>query len=1024
MHYRTGDFELDFNTVAIPDNVCEAIRTNFKQRKEFTITEAQPSDVTETPAKSEDGGSANTDVNKPVIKKGNSLADIKKRARENKGGKNITIEIYDPYEKSAGSINSIRKSTGLITNIDESDSHECIWDSNYPENPFRLSSVIRRFEEYQLYDRCEILTSREATKEEILVAHSEKAYTLLETYANSGINAEGYETVSSLYDAIFINENTARAAKFAAGSCIELVDAILSNKVQNGFAAIRPPGHHAMYNEYNGYCFFNNAVIAARHAINKFGTKRILIVDFDVHHGQGTQDQFYESKNVLYFSIHRYEYGRFWPNLRRSDFDYIGEGAGTGYNFNVPLNETGMTDADYLTIFNTVLMPVAYEYDPELVIISAGYDASIGCPEGEMKVTPQCYAHMTHLLQAFAQGKVAVLLEGGYNPTSLAEGAALTLRALLDDPVPHLPHPNLKPKHSLLKTIRNLILHQKPFWKCFHYYTGSPPTPVYTEVYTKKPVNYPTRDAYPKVPQGVKGLQIRLDILETITPNIKSYLKLPTFKLMILYDEEMLEHRARDNVAQLECPERIKNSFELLKKFGLLGRAVHILGTKLEILNELYKVHPPEYITRLENVIAKEDDKQFTSIFTNSKTIDCALMAVGSGLNLLDRIMAGDCSTALALIRPPGHHAEPKEAMGFCFFNNVAVTARHALDHFKLKRVLIVDFDIHHPNGTYTIFKNDNRCLLISIHRYHANFFPHTGALTECGEGEGIGFNVNIPWTKKGQGDNEYLAAFLRIILPIARQFDPELVLVSAGFDAAVGDPLGQCNVSPEMFGHMAHMLKEVSESRLLFFLEGGYNVTSVSHSVGMVAKALLGDPLVSVSPKTFINEDAEQVIESVIKHQLKYWPILNVNPDISTPESITKTDHVKEHTTIYDNLFSAMIPVQTPYNTIRECMHVYNLESSTSQYEPKDGVDTKITCADCTFFGNKRYECLTCSYVGCPDQINGHTRKHAFLFGHPLVISYEDYSIYCFSCKRFLSSSDLSDYREQVMMKTIEDRN
>lgn len=122
---------------------------------------------------------------------------------------------------------------------------------------------------------------------------------------------------------------------------------------------------------------------------------------------------------------------------------------------------------------------MAYEYDPELVIISAGYDASIGCPEGEMKVTPQCYAHMTHLLQAFAQGKVAVLLEGGYNPSSLAEGAALTSNALLDDSVPHLPHPNLKPKLSLLKSIRNLIMHQKPFWRCFHYYTGSL-IPVYT----------------------------------------------------------------------------------------------------------------------------------------------------------------------------------------------------------------------------------------------------------------------------------------------------------------------------------------------------------------------------------------------------------------------------------------------------------------------------------------------------------------------------------------------------------------
>lgn len=135
---------------------------------------------------------------------------------------------------------------------------------------------------------------------------------------------------------------------------------MINGRVQNGFAIARPPGHHAGKNEFNGYCFINNVAVAAKDALNA-GVKKILIVDFDVHHGQGIQDAFYATKDVLYFSIHRYEYGSFWPNLRRSDCDYTGSGDGYGYNINVPLNVTGLGDADYMSIVLNILLPVAYE---------------------------------------------------------------------------------------------------------------------------------------------------------------------------------------------------------------------------------------------------------------------------------------------------------------------------------------------------------------------------------------------------------------------------------------------------------------------------------------------------------------------------------------------------------------------------------------------------------------------------------------------------------------------------------------
>ena len=144
-----------------------------------------------------------------------------------------------------------------------------------------------------------------------------------------------------------------------------------------------------------GFCGFNNAVVAA-HAALESGAKRVLIVDFDLHHGQGTQQAFYSDPRVVYMSVHRYEKGAYWPHLRESNFDFIGENKGKGFNVNVALNSIGCGPTDYLAIFQTVFLPIAIEFQPDLVLVSAGYDAAIGCPEGEMMVTPATYPHLLH----------------------------------------------------------------------------------------------------------------------------------------------------------------------------------------------------------------------------------------------------------------------------------------------------------------------------------------------------------------------------------------------------------------------------------------------------------------------------------------------------------------------------------------------------------------------------------------------------------------------------------------------------
>lgn len=253
----------------------------------------------------------------------------------------------------------IRGETGII--YDESMAkHCCLWDPTYPECPERFTSVINRCNEMKLIERCKELKPRMATKDEVLTVHTEKHYELLET--TKGSTDEGQlEDLSSYYDAIYIHPTTFDLSLLACGSTIELVDNILDEKIQNGMAIIRPPGHHAMKAEFNGYCFFNNVAVAAQHALDNKGLNRILIVDWDVHHGQGSQRAFYDDPRVLYFSIHRFEHGTFWPNLRESDFDYVGDEPAEGKNINVPLNKTGMTNADYLAIFQQLLLPVAIE---------------------------------------------------------------------------------------------------------------------------------------------------------------------------------------------------------------------------------------------------------------------------------------------------------------------------------------------------------------------------------------------------------------------------------------------------------------------------------------------------------------------------------------------------------------------------------------------------------------------------------------------------------------------------------------
>jgi acetoin utilization deacetylase AcuC-like enzyme len=266
---------------------------------------------------------------------------------------------------------------------------------------------------------------------------------------------------------------------------------------------------------------------------------------------------------------------------------------------------------------------------------------------------------------------------------------------------------------------------------------------------------------------------------------------------------------------------------------------------------------------------------------TSARSFEAASLAAGGLCELIRAVWTGDLKNGFALVRPPGHHAERDRAMGFCLFNNVAIGAHYAIKNFSLERVLIVDWDVHHGNGTQNTFYSDPRVLYFSTHRY-GFFYPGSGAATEVGHGKGEGFTVNVP-LEGGSGDPEYAAIFERILKPIALEYRPQLVLVSAGFDTHYDDPLGGMEVTETGFARLTQILMEVAEAtaqeKLVLTLEGGYDIEGEKRSVAAVLRELS-----QVSPldkKELVDKEkkSDQRIGRLILRssdiQRRYWKTL-----------------------------------------------------------------------------------------------------------------------------------------------------
>jgi acetoin utilization deacetylase AcuC-like enzyme len=271
--------------------------------------------------------------------------------------------------------------------------------------------------------------------------------------------------------------------------------------------------------------------------------------------------------------------------------------------------------------------------------------------------------------------------------------------------------------------------------------------------------------------------------------------------------------------------------------------------------DQLVAVHPESYVSLVRETCARSGAFDLDTP-TSPGSWEAALHAAGGACALAEALLGGE-PVGFSALRPPGHHAEPSRAMGFCMFANVSIAARHALDSLGAERVLVLDWDVHHGNGTNAIFHESPRVLFASLHQYP--FWPGSGALSDLGSGPGEGYSLNLP-VPAGSGEDEFCGLVEHVVLPAARAFDPDLVLVSAGYDAHRADPLGECALETASYGQLALQALTLGKP-VGYVLEGGYDLGALADSVAASMESLAGGGEPASFPRGALVEQAAAVV-------------------------------------------------------------------------------------------------------------------------------------------------------------------
>ncbi|MEE8389478.1 MAG: histone deacetylase [Anaerolineae bacterium] len=306
-----------------------------------------------------------------------------------------------------------------------------------------------------------------------------------------------------------------------------------------------------------------------------------------------------------------------------------------------------------------------------------------------------------------------------------------------------------------------------------------------------------------------------------------------------VYNPIYLEH---DLPSHPENARRLKRILSVLEDVEMLPRLM-LLEPRQATIEELQRVHTPAHIELVQRVAQSGGGNLDPDTYTSPRSFDAALMAAGGLVQAVAAVLASEITNGFALVRPPGHHATPTRAMGFCLFNNVAVAARAALENKQVERVFIADFDVHHGNGTQDIFDDDPAVFYFSTHQYP--HYPGTGLWNETGRGAGEGTLLNVPLPTQ-VGDAGYAQVFAELAWPLAERFQPDLILVSAGYDAHWSDPLAQMNLSLTGYAwleqELASMAQQLCDGRIVWTLEGGYQLDVLAYSVLNSFYAMLGE--------------------------------------------------------------------------------------------------------------------------------------------------------------------------------------